>query len=490
MMRYVGVNLEKFRWASGDVPSMRLWETFAEGRYDAKLMTAALTAIRNDFNVVRLMVGSKHLIHDRVRESYQTNLCHTLDTARELGLWVIVGVWPAGVYPEDAGLDDNETTDVCYWQYDPYFDPSGWEMHKAAMVVLAQVLGDFTDIVLYIDLRNEINGHIGSAYDEEWRAARDLYGYEWGYVPDRAATSWQQWLSVKYGNVAVLNRDWGSDYNLFADIPIFHNNSAIDDHHENRSVVKTEHRDWLVWCLRDWVASLRDIIKGVDGRLKIAQSTTHDSEHQTVPSWQLNTSSLYRQLDIGDLVDVLDYHCYGTGDHAATIGTLRKHWPDKLIVCGETHNDNDNPAVVHEAGADGVLFWSAGCSADYMYHCSHRWDTWELRPEGIQFLAYLMERKLVYPKQGIRYISARGQDNKPIAVRIEASRGAVEIEQTNFVTYDEDGLQVEAIRQAGIGPMSNVFFHLNRDGSVAIATGERPEVWPEDENAAEGLRNG
>jgi len=26
-----------------------------------------------------------------------------------------------------------------------------------------------------------------------------------------------------------------------------------------------------------------------------------------------------------------------------------------------------------------------------------------------------------------------------------------------------------------------IFFHKNRDGSVAIATGEHPEVWPEDE---------
>ena len=41
-------------------------------------------------------------------------------------------------------------------------------------------------------------------------------------------------------------------------------------------------------------------------------------------------------------------------------------------------------------------------------------------------------------------------------------------------------LKAEAERQAG-GSLDDLYFHVNRDGSVVIATGSAPAVWPEDE---------
>lgn len=37
-----------------------------------------------------------------------------------------------------------------------------------------------------------------------------------------------------------------------------------------------------------------------------------------------------------------------------------------------------------------------------------------------------------------------------------------------------------AVQQAGM-PLPRVWFHVNRDGSIAIATGRYPVIWPEDD---------
>lgn len=36
-----------------------------------------------------------------------------------------------------------------------------------------------------------------------------------------------------------------------------------------------------------------------------------------------------------------------------------------------------------------------------------------------------------------------------------------------------------AVQQAGV-PLPRVWFHVNRDGSIALATGRYPLAWPED----------
>jgi hypothetical protein len=56
----------------------------------------------------------------------------------------------------------------------------------------------------------------------------------------------------------------------------------------------------------------------------------------------------------------------------------------------------------------------------------------------------------------------------------------VEIAAAALGTHDTPAkLLAEAERQAGKA-LSGVFFHVNRDGSVAIATGQEPDAWPED----------
>jgi hypothetical protein len=42
-------------------------------------------------------------------------------------------------------------------------------------------------------------------------------------------------------------------------------------------------------------------------------------------------------------------------------------------------------------------------------------------------------------------------------------------------------LEAAAAEQLGGECPIDLFFHINDDGSVAIATGEAPDVWPEDE---------
>lgn len=48
-----------------------------------------------------------------------------------------------------------------------------------------------------------------------------------------------------------------------------------------------------------------------------------------------------------------------------------------------------------------------------------------------------------------------------------------------------EGLSAAAIEgairtAAGAHPLPDIFAHVNRDGSIAIATGTEPSVWPED----------
>ena len=68
------------------------------------------------------------------------------------------------------------------------------------------------------------------------------------------------------------------------------------------------------------------------------------------------------------------------------------------------------------------------------------------------------------------------------AILVEFTDGkTVRITKTGLATHNTaEKLRVEAGRQLGrIDP--NLHLHFNRDGSVAVAYGAEPEVWPEDE---------
>jgi hypothetical protein len=376
-IKYVGVNLEKLCYdgTMGCVLSDRLWDMFTEGRYQPDYMEAFLQALAHDFNTVRFFVGMRHLIHPDVREGYIKNLIHTLQIAQENGVYVVIGGHPAGIYPYDEW--DGRTSDTEYGQFDPYFDPQGFENYKLSMQILAQVISENGfEHVLYIDLRNEINGHIGDAYI----AGTD---YEWGYVPDRASHSFQEWLEKKYSTVNELNASWGAKYSNMTDIPVFHSyTEEILPVFSHPETVSEDIQEWLIYCLRDWVSQLRDIIKSVDPSLKVAQSTTSDGTY-VCDVWEINTRCIYRQAVIADLVDVLDYHMYKP-DYTDALKELREQYPDKPFISGEFYEDIAGKVDTVRQYGDGIIFWSSGCARDYhsLESCAHYWDTWELTSAG------------------------------------------------------------------------------------------------------------
>ncbi len=70
------------------------------------------------------------------------------------------------------------------------------------------------------------------------------------------------------------------------------------------------------------------------------------------------------------------------------------------------------------------------------------------------------------------------------AVLIEIDRIRFEISHADLATHDTvEKIEAEIRRQASTSAkqLPAIFFHKNRDGSVAIATGAAPKVWPEDE---------
>ena len=72
-----------------------------------------------------------------------------------------------------------------------------------------------------------------------------------------------------------------------------------------------------------------------------------------------------------------------------------------------------------------------------------------------------------------------GNNRSLVAFGIEFDEKACEMEKSALSVFDtEDKLQGEVTQQMFPVP---VFVHKNRDGTIAIATGEEPDVWPEDE---------
>ena len=53
---------------------------------------------------------------------------------------------------------------------------------------------------------------------------------------------------------------------------------------------------------------------------------------------------------------------------------------------------------------------------------------------------------------------------------------------TDLILLDTEAkLYDDLVDQIGKTPDTPVFFHKNRNGTIVIATGQEPDVWPEDE---------
>lgn len=72
----------------------------------------------------------------------------------------------------------------------------------------------------------------------------------------------------------------------------------------------------------------------------------------------------------------------------------------------------------------------------------------------------------------------------PIAVIIEIGGKALQIPHADLAPFDTPGtIELELYRQASLNNVQppRLFAHINRDGSLALATGNAPNTWPEDE---------
>lgn len=70
------------------------------------------------------------------------------------------------------------------------------------------------------------------------------------------------------------------------------------------------------------------------------------------------------------------------------------------------------------------------------------------------------------------------------ALLIEIDKRRFEIDHAERNTFDSvKKLESEIERQASLSStiLPSIFYHVNRDSSIAIATGQKPDVWPEDE---------
>ncbi|HUU28688.1 MAG TPA: beta-galactosidase [archaeon] len=369
-IRYAGVNVVR-------VMDQGEWETYRAEWYDSTKMEQYMASIGEHFNAVRICVGSKHFVDpDNVidEEAYKNNLIHTLKQCKRNRIWVVFGVWP-----NEIGINRSVNP-----HFDPYFDMSGREIHKQGLRILAQLIKDngFLQNTLYIDCRNEINGHLGACYTA---------GLGWGDVSDTAAPSFRAWIKDKYVTLDSLNKAWGKKYLSFDEIQLFHSNPPAK--------ARQDQQDWLLWCFRDWVSIMKAEIKAADPAIRVGQSTTGDHGRSSIEGYD-NTNSLYRQLEIGDLVDVLDFHIYGPPygpevSPAAMLALLKERWPQKLLICGESRNDLNDVDCINLAGAHGLLFWDEGQLTKY--------GKWQPSPEGVAFLEELERYKAyVYPPRPFR----------------------------------------------------------------------------------------
>ncbi len=83
----------------------------------------------------------------------------------------------------------------------------------------------------------------------------------------------------------------------------------------------------------------------------------------------------------------------------------------------------------------------------------------------------------------LQAISARDVGQGPSRVRFDFDRGRVSYQKQAGDTEASFKQElVDQLEQRGLSDLMPPFFiHFNADGTVAVATGEEPAVWPEDE---------
>ena len=79
-------------------------------------------------------------------------------------------------------------------------------------------------------------------------------------------------------------------------------------------------------------------------------------------------------------------------------------------------------------------------------------------------------------------IATRKDPKLGAAVYVEiVDQPTITITHSELTTHDTaEKLKAEAERQAN-ATLGEVFFHFNRDGTVAVALGREPTIWPEDD---------
>lgn len=84
-------------------------------------------------------------------------------------------------------------------------------------------------------------------------------------------------------------------------------------------------------------------------------------------------------------------------------------------------------------------------------------------------------------------VQPKGTDNRITCVWIgpDLIRREYTLNQNQLNRYDtaeELKAALDTFTQRNFGyTLTDIFFHLNRDGTWAVATGAPPDVWPEDE---------
>jgi len=84
----------------------------------------------------------------------------------------------------------------------------------------------------------------------------------------------------------------------------------------------------------------------------------------------------------------------------------------------------------------------------------------------------------------VKRIATTRRTNKGYAILIGSGRGNYFLAPDDLRTFNTAvKVEAELKRQASLigDSLANIFIHINRDGSLAIATGRAPGTWPEDE---------
>jgi len=83
-----------------------------------------------------------------------------------------------------------------------------------------------------------------------------------------------------------------------------------------------------------------------------------------------------------------------------------------------------------------------------------------------------------------RLLTAKTRLAADVAIVIQSRSQTFRLTRSDLLTYDTpDKLVRELRRQIGAEQELSyrTFFHRNRNGSIAVAVGQEPTVWPEDD---------